>query len=63
MRLGSGVAVAVASAAPIQPLAWEFPYAAGAAIKRKEKKKKEKATKKERLIQLLYRGGAVEDKA
>ena len=56
MRLGSGVAVAVASAAPIQPLAWEFPYAAGAAIKRKEKKKKEKATKKERLIQLLYRG-------
>ena len=38
MRLGSGVAVAVASvAAPIQPLAWELPYVAGAATKRKKK--------------------------
>ena len=32
------VAVAVAVAmAPIQPLAWELPYAAGAALKRKKK--------------------------
>ena len=28
-----------AAAAPIQPLAWELPYAAGAALRRKEKKK------------------------
>ena len=33
---GCGVAVAL-----IQPLAWEFPYAAGAALKRKKKKKEE----------------------
>ena len=36
VQLGSGVAVAVAqasAAAPIQPLAWELPYAAGAALK------------------------------
>ena len=26
-----------AAAAPIQPLAWEFPYAAGTALKRKKK--------------------------
>ena len=41
MWLGSGVAVAVAvasAAALIQPLAWEPPYAAGAAVKRKKKK-------------------------
>ena len=38
MWLGSGVAVAVASvAAPIPPLAWELPYVAGAATKRKKK--------------------------
>ena len=30
------------AAAPIQPLAWELPYTAGAALKRKEKKKKKK---------------------
>ena len=44
MWLGSGVAVAVeqaSAAAPIQPLAWELPYAATAAITRgKEEKKK-----------------------
>ena len=28
-----------AAIAPIQPLAWELPYAAGAALKRKEKKR------------------------
>ena len=41
MQLRSGVAVAVAVAyaaagAPIQPLTWEFPCAASAAIKRKK---------------------------
>ena len=39
MWLESGVAVAVASAsaiAPIQPLVWEPPHAAGAALKKKE---------------------------
>ena len=29
----------LAAAAPIQPLAWKLPYAAGAALKRKKKKK------------------------
>ena len=29
-----------AEVAPIQPIAWEFPYAAGAALKRQKKKKK-----------------------
>jgi len=29
-----------AAAAPIQPLGWELPYAAGAALKRKKKNKK-----------------------
>ena len=33
MWLGSGVALA---AAPIQPLAWEIPYATGAALERKK---------------------------
>ena len=37
------VAVAVggrlAAVAPIQPLAWEFPYAVGAALKKKQKRK------------------------
>ena len=36
--LGSSVAVAVA-VAPTQPLAWEFPYAASAALKRRRRKK------------------------
>ena len=30
-----------AAVAPIQPLAWELPYAEGAALKRQKKKKKE----------------------
>ena len=30
----------LATAAPIQPLDWELPYAAGAALKTKKKKKK-----------------------
>ena len=40
MQLGSGIAVAVASAtALIGPLAWE-PYATGSVLKRKNKNKK-----------------------
>ena len=31
------VVVSAAGAAPIQPLAWEFPYVTGAAVKRKNK--------------------------
>ena len=41
MQRRSGVAVAVhrsAAAALIPPLAWELPYAPGAALKRKRKK-------------------------
>ena len=37
--VGEGSCVAVAgAAAPIQPLAWEFPYATGAAVKIKKHK-------------------------
>ena len=32
----------LAVAAPIQPLAWDLPYAMGTALKRKKKKKKKK---------------------
>jgi len=42
-QLGSCVAVAVvwvSAATPIGPLAWELPYATGAALKRQKKKKK-----------------------
>ena len=35
-----------AAAAPIGPLAWEFPYAVGAAVQKKKKKKKKKEKKK-----------------
>ena len=38
----------LAAATPIQPLAWELPYAAGMALK---KKRKEKKRKKMNLIQ------------
>ena len=62
MRLGSGVAVAgcrLAAAALIGPLAWELPYAVGAALKRQKKKKKKKGwDKKKNMINLL---GAVAD--
>ena len=34
-----------AAAAPIQALAWEIPYAMGAALKRQKKKKKKKERK------------------
>ena len=39
-RLGSCVAVALAATAPIRPLAWEPPYAAGAAQEIAKNKKK-----------------------
>ena len=45
MWLGSGMAVAVwlwhklAAVAPVGPLAWESPYATGAALKLKTKRK------------------------
>ena len=44
--MGSGVAVVwcrPAAAAPIQPLAWELPYAMGVAIKRRRRRKKSQA--------------------
>ena len=31
--------------APIQPLAWEIPYAEGLSLKRKKERKKERATR------------------
>ena len=46
MRLGSSIAVAVAVAVVlIQPLAWELPYGALAALNSKEKRKKKKKEK------------------
>ena len=41
MQVGSGIAIAlvrVAATAPIRPLAWEPPYAEGAALKRQKRK-------------------------
>ena len=37
----------LAAAAPILPLAWELPYAGGAALKSKNRKKEEKEGRKE----------------
>ena len=54
MWLGSRVAVVVAvwrrlvATTPIRPLAWEPPYAAGAALEKKAKRQKKKE-RKERL--------------
>ena len=59
MGKGSGVAVScgvgrrqgmavVGAAARIRPLAWELPYAAGAALKKKKKKGKEKKKRKKK---------------
>ena len=39
----------VATAAPIRPLAWELPYAAGAALKSKKTKKEKKKSKAQRV--------------
>ena len=38
----------LAEAAPIQPLAWKLPYAAGAALKRKEEEKRRKEKREEK---------------
>ena len=35
--------------APIQPLTWEFPYAATAALKKKKKKKEKKRKRKKKI--------------
>ena len=44
MQLGSCVAVALATpTAPIQPLAWEPPYAIGSALEKDKKTKKKMA--------------------
>ena len=40
--------------APIQPLAWEIPYAAGVALKSKKKKKKKKRRVGFTNAKLLY---------
>ena len=45
----------LAATALIQPLAWELPYAEGAAIKKtKRQKKKKKEKKKERTRETIY---------
>ena len=41
----SPINIRPAAAAPIQPLAWEPPYAAGMALKRQKKKKKKRKEK------------------
>jgi len=52
--LGSDIAVSLAQArpvatAPMRPLAWEPPYAAGAALEKTEKKKKKELDQSEDL--------------
>ena len=42
--------VQVPAAAPIQPLAWELPYATAVAIKRKRKKEQTVVAKREREL-------------
>ena len=41
-----------AATAPIRPLAWDPPYAAGAALKKKKKKKRKKKKEKKRVKQV-----------
>ena len=57
MWLGSCIAVAIvyrpAATALIRPLAWELPYAAGAALKSKKKRKKERKRKKECVFYVM----------
>ena len=55
-RCSSGLALLwlwrrLAATAPIGPLAWEPPYAAGAALKRPKKKKKKKKPKRKKKPQ------------
>ena len=40
----------LATAALIQPLAWQPPYAMGAALKKRQKKKTKKKDKKKKII-------------
>ena len=44
----------LAGTAPIRPLAWEFPYAEGAALKKKKKKKKRERPKKKEKKNLAF---------
>ena len=44
----------LAAAPPIQPLAWEFPCAAGSALKRKKKKKRQPQETSQSLHLLMY---------
>ena len=41
-----------AATAPIRPLAWDPPYAAGAALKRQKKKKKREREREKRIESL-----------
>ena len=49
----------LAAAALIRPLAWEPPYAAGAALEKDEKTKKEKRKEKNCSYRSSYRGSEV----
>ena len=52
----------LAAIAPIWPLAWEPPYAAGVALKRQKKKKekeKKKKSEKEMSYQTIKRHGRI----
>ena len=53
----------LAAAAPIQPLAWEPPYASGVALKNKktEKKNKRKEKKRKKGSKILTASNAEED--
>ena len=54
MRFGSGIAVVVVKAAPIQPLVWKLPYVAGVVLKRlKRKKKRSKVSIGRNLSEIL----------
>ena len=43
----------LAAVAPIQPLAWESPYAEDVALKRQRTKKRKKERKKEKYLKLF----------
>ena len=42
-----------AATAPTRPLAWELPYAAGAALKSKKRKEKKRKEKKKNVFSVL----------
>ena len=52
--LCSSCCVCGAAAAPIPPLAWELPYAAGVALKSKKKERKEERKGKYALLEIHY---------